>query len=383
MIWQTTMRRPSRGVLSALSSILALISCLAGCLKAQIDSQKPLRIDLRTVNGAIAFSRSLGVVFLDDSTIAVIYTSDAVDSGSLNSHLATIDLSTSSLRQRALVALGRVEGDLTLIANGDHNLFVMLKQQATLFDADLRILKRQALPRPGLARVFPDRNAIVVLPHDRSEAVRRIDTRSLEVSDLQAEAESPTEVSDGFSARRTYRADSEPSLLVRARGEKWKPVALPVGQGNWCCGPVFVSTRVLVDGDQHGRLYWVDARTARSVETSMGEDHRSLKFIEPTPDGRRFAAVRIHWRWIWVPGEGSGRHEWRDGIQVYDVATRKPIFTKDLDVSWWLSRSFGGSVAISPSGNRLLVYDKTTIDIYALPPMWFGLAGGEAAHAAR
>lgn len=360
------MARLAPRLLLALLSVVVLFEDRTAGSSLQTGSATPVRIDLKTVNSAIAGTRSLSAEFLDDSTIAVVYTSDGPQSGGINLHLTTIDLSGAQGRQLGSVALGPQVGFPTLAAAGERQLFVAWKQEATLYDVNLGVVRRVTIPS-GLARVLPGGEAVVLWPDEPAAPVRRIDMRSMSITDVQTAQGSFDSMSGAFAARRDYSASGEAVLSVRAHGGPWRPVALPAGQEGWCCGPIFVSPKLLIDGDRHGRLFWIDAESATWTETSMGADHRGLKFITSTPDGRRFAAVRISWRWIWIPFEGSGRFEWRDGAQVYDIATRKPIFTKDFDVSWWMNRSFGGAVAIAPSGNRLLVYDKTILEIYDLP----------------
>lgn len=176
-------RMPSR-LLLALLSVFVLFGNRTARSELQIGSPTPVRIDLRAVNSAIAGTRSLSAEFLDDSTIAVVYTSDGPQNGDINLHLATIDISTTPGKQLGSVALGSQEGFPTLAAVGERQLFVVWKQEATLYDVSLRALKRQTV-RSGLARLLPGGTTVVLWPHEPTAPLQRIDMKSMAVTDIQ------------------------------------------------------------------------------------------------------------------------------------------------------------------------------------------------------
>jgi hypothetical protein len=332
-----------------------------------------LRIDLRALSEPLASSNDVSVVFLDESTLAFAYYTHVEsaanrDFWTFSLHLMTADVTRNAVKPKATVNLG-VQETVTarLFVNTEGQLLMRNGTELSLLDSQLKLVKRRSLARASFVLApQPDRKAIPVVQSEGSSTLARlIDTSTLDDIQVWTDTRHIEAVSGRHMASSDF-ADGKEHLFVRTQGDDWRMVGIP-SEGNCLAPPAFVSDSVLVVSDCRGQVFWVDAGTAAWSQTPIGEDHRSLAFLLSTPGGRRFAATSVYWRFIWMPGEGSGRFTWRDGVQVYDVATRTLIFSRRMDSSWWFGPMFEGTVAISWTGTRLAIYNKGMLEVYHLP----------------
>jgi hypothetical protein len=364
-------------------SAMARLACLALLLLASVQgvfardgtkAGKPtLRIDLRKTGAPLSSVRFADLGFVDNGTLALQFFEDqkvAQKSTVPPKKLWIVTIAANTGQLKESVDLGiqpTITASMFITAQGE--ILAAIENELVLFSSDLRPTKKRIFnKRLGLLHLSTDRTKLLVPVNYENPKTQYevIDTDTLETLAGWTEGEHYVWAYSGsFSMSVDFATRN---FSIGAPDGNWRPVAIATNPE--CSSyPNFAAEKLIVQDDCNGTIFWVDAESGTWTTTSIGKKHRSLMHFLPSRNGLRFAATLVFWKFLWVPLEGHGRFTWLEGVQVYDVSTRQPIFTKMLDVSWLMGREYEGGMALSADGTRLAMLNRGILEVYQMPPV--------------
>lgn len=395
-----TVTQPSRRTLPHLRRALAIawVVVLAPGYLAFGAEPNPIRtINLRNwgytgrVIGVVESSSGRlvaagSMAFIDEGLLAFVVLKQNKDAGTPppRERIYALVVGAEKGDLRASRDLGVITSDKNwLFTNNANQVVIAVEERLYVFSTDLEVIReRRFASQPWRMTMSPDGGVLFVEFSASSRPTKTyelLDAATLET--LQSWEDSGEKRYLHSGRHLVVMKDlwgKDPGFAVRTSDGEWRDFVLPavLGSSKKECAqvwwPGFVSSHVLVVPACEDRLFWLDIESGSWSETAFGKNHRKYDWpITSSRNGTHFAVSIVWMRPIWIPGEGHGRFEWTESVQVYNISDRRPVYFTKLKVSWLFGASFAGPLALSPQAKSLAIFNHETdkIEIHRLPPL--------------